>query len=280
MAVAASIALSVPQVAAAPGQSQTETIAYGTDALQQLDFTRARGTAGPAPLIVFVHGGGWKRGDKGNATGRWKAPHFTGEGYAFATINYRLVPDFTVEQQAQDVADALAALLAPSHRLGIARGKVVLMGHSAGAHLAALVGTDPQYLRKAGLSYADIAGIVPIDGAAYDVPRQIAQSGRFMRATYLQAFGQAPQRQRDLSPSMQAAKPNAPAFLLLHVEREDGIAQAREFETALRKAGAQVERHTFAGKGLRGHAKINRELGNPDYPATAVVDRWLAKILE
>ncbi|MCT2401648.1 alpha/beta hydrolase [Novosphingobium mangrovi (ex Huang et al. 2023)] len=265
--------------ASATETAQTKTIAYGTDSLQDLDFTRARGVSGPAPLIVFVHGGGWKRGSKDNATGRYKAAHFTNEGYAFTTINYRLVPDATVEQQAQDVADALAALLARAKDLGIAPGKVVLMGHSAGAHLVALVGTDPQYLHRAGLSYAAIAGVVPIDGAAYDVPRQIVQGGRFMHATYVQAFGEDAARQRALSPTVHAPAPNATAFLLLHVQREDGIAQARELETALRKAGTQVERREFAGRGLRGHAEINRELGNPDYPATAVVDAWLRRIL-
>ncbi|MCJ2177316.1 alpha/beta hydrolase [Novosphingobium album (ex Hu et al. 2023)] len=277
LAAALAIALATTPLAAAPNAAQETAIAYGPDRLQTLDFTPALQVHGPAPLILFVHGGGWKRGDKDNATGRWKAPHFTSEGYAFASIDYRLVPDATVEQQAQDVADALAALLKRSRELGIAPGKTVLMGHSAGAHLVALVGTDPRYLRKAGLSYRDLAGVVPIDGAAYDVPAQIAQSGRFMRKTYLQAFGEGSPRQLALSPTAQAASPNAPSFLLLHVQRADGIAQAKELEAALRKAGTRVERHALEGKGLRGHMEINRDLGDPDYPATTIVDGWLAR---
>lgn len=266
------------RLAAAPAAAPTQTIAYGTDRLQNLDYTPAQDVSGPAPLILFVHGGGWKRGDKDNATGRWKVPHFTGEGYAFASIDYRLVPDATVKQQAQDVADALAALIKRSRELGIAARKVVLMGHSAGAHLVALVGTDPQYLRKAGLSFADIAGVIPIDGAAYDVPRQMTEGPRIMQETYRQAFGLDPARQRALSPTWQAKAPNAPAFLLLHVQRPDGVSQAEALESALRKAGTLVERHGFEGEGLRGHMEINRELGNPDYPATAVVDAWLERI--
>ncbi|MFT4055391.1 MAG: alpha/beta hydrolase [Novosphingobium sp.] len=258
-------------------QQRTETLSYGAEALQTLDFWPAA-RKGAAPLVVFVHGGGWKRGDKDSATGRYKVAHYTGEGYAFASVNYRLVPDATVEQQAQDVADALAALLKRADSLGIARGKVVLMGHSAGAHLVALVGTDPQYLRKAGLSYADIRGVIPIDGAAYDVPGQMQDAGRLMGATYRQAFGTEPSRQRALSPTLQAAAPNAPQFLLLHVQRADGVRQAQELETALRKAGTKVEREGFPGRGLPGHMQINRELGNPDYAATGVVDRWLARV--
>nr|WP_245656303.1 alpha/beta hydrolase [Novosphingobium naphthalenivorans] len=273
------MALAAPPLTAMPNTPAPATIAYGPDRLQTLDFTPAQGVSAHAPLILFVHGGGWKRGDKDNATGHWKAEHFTSQGYAFASADYRLVPDATVEQQAQDVADALAALLRRAKTLGIAPGKVVLMGHSAGAHLVALVGTDPQYLRKAGLSYRDVAGVVPIDGAAYDVPEQIAESGRFMRKTYLQAFGDARSRQLALSPTAQAAAPNAPAFLLLHVQRPDGVRQAEELEAALRRAGTRVERHAFDGTGLRGHMEINRDLGDPDYPATPVVDAWLAKVL-
>ncbi|WP_232494193.1 alpha/beta hydrolase [Novosphingobium kaempferiae] len=261
----------------AHAQEQAATISYGTERLQNLDFWPAA-RKGPAPLVLFVHGGGWKRGSKDNATGRYKAAHYTAEGYAFASVDYRLVPEATVEQQAQDVADALAALLKRADSLGIARGKVVLMGHSAGAHLVALLGTDPQYLRKAGLSYADIRGVIPLDGAAYDVPGQMQEGPRVMGGTYRQAFGDDPARQRALSPTLQAAAPNAPAFLLLHVQRADGVRQAEALEAALRKAGTPVERQSVPGQGLRGHMQINRELGSPDYAATGVVDRWLAKV--
>ena len=267
-------ALLLTTAATTPARPQETSISYGTEALQTLDFWPAA-TRGPAPLVLFVHGGGWKRGDKDNATGQYKVAHYTGEGYAFASLNYRLVPDATVEQQAQDIADGLAALLKRADALGIARGKVVLMGHSAGAQLVALVGTDPQYLRKAGLSYADVAGVIPIDGAAYDVPSQMTDGPRIMQRTYAQAFGTEPARQRALSPTDQAAAPNAPAFLLLHVQRPDGVRQAEALEAALRKGGTRVERKGFPGDGLRGHMEINRELGNPAYPATAPVDAWL-----
>lgn len=152
----------------APG---SETISYGSDALQTLDVWRAKNAQGPAPLVVFVHGGGWKRGSKDNATGQYKPMHYPGDGYAFASIDYRLVPDATVEQQAADVASAVKALIDRVDSLGIDRRRIVIMGHSAGAHLVALVGTDEKYLRAAGLSFADVAGVIPIDGAAYDITR-------------------------------------------------------------------------------------------------------------
>ncbi|OJW60094.1 MAG: esterase [Sphingomonadales bacterium 63-6] len=265
---------------AAPAQTvEKQTLSYGKDKLQTLDFHAAKNTRGPAPLVVFVHGGGWSRGSKDNATGQSKAPHYTGLGYNFATINYRLVPDATVEQQAKDVASAVKALLDRASTLGIDRSRLVLMGHSAGAHLVALVGTDPHYLRAAGLSEKDIAGVIPIDGAAYDVPAQMnAARGPWLGNMFSAAFGKDPARQRALSPTLQAAKPNAPAFLILHVQRADGIRQSNDLADALRKAGTDATVKSFPGKGLKGHMTINRSLGDPDYAATPVVDDWLKRI--
>ena len=259
-------------------------ISYGADPLQRLSLwpgivVPPGGRAIATPLIVFVHGGGWKRGSKDNATGAWKIEHYPGAGYAFASIDYRLVPQATAEQQAQDVADAVKALLASADKYHIDRRRVVLMGHSAGAHLVALVGTDESYLKRAGLSFGDLAGVIPIDGAAYDVEKHIAQAGPFMRDTYANAFGSDPARQRALSPIAQAAAPNAPAFLLLHVQRDDGVAQNTALEAALRKARTRVERRAFPGEGLHGHMEINRRLGDPSYAPTAAVDAWLETVV-
>lgn len=255
----------------APTKAEVE-LAYGKDPLQKLDYWRPE-KAG-SPLVVFVHGGGWKRGDKQHAIGL-KSEHYLSEGYAFASLNYRLVPANTVEEQAQDVADALAFLMKQSRTLGFDKTKVVLMGHSAGAHLSALVGTDMTYLKKAGLNSKSLCGIIPLDGACYDVPKQIAQGGELMDDTYLQAFGSEEARQLSLSPTHHASAPNAPAFLILHVQRIDGAQQSRALCDALKKAGTKAEVQGFSGFGLKGHAEINRQLGDPDYPATPVVDKWL-----
>jgi len=272
---------------AAPAVAAGQTIAYGRDPLQVLDFwpavqrsspTEKFRDVRPAPLVLYVHGGGWQRGSKDNATGRWKPAHFPARGYAFASINYRLVPQARVEQQAADVALALRAVVDRAAALGVDTRRVVLMGHSAGAHLVALVGTDERYLKEAGLSFANLAGVIPVDGAAYDVPAQVKDGPGMMQTTYGAAFGTDPARQRALSPTLQAAPPNAPAFLLLHVQRPDGTRQAEALEAALRAARTAVERRGFPGTGLMGHMEINRRLGDPAYAATGVVDAWLEKV--
>jgi acetyl esterase/lipase len=253
-----------------------EEMSYGSDPLQKLDYWKP--TAPGSPIVIYVHGGGWKRGDKRMASGE-KGTHFVQQGYAFASLNYRLVPSCTVEEQAQDVANGIAYLIRNAEKLGFDGKRVALIGHSAGAHLVALVGTDLSYLKIAEVGPKALRGVIPLDGAAYDVSRQIAEGGDFMHDTYLQAFGTDPERQKKLSPTAQAATPNAPAFLILHVQRVDGTAQSIALGEALRKAGTPAEVKGFEGRGLQGHAEINRKLGDPSYPATPVVDAWLKSIL-
>lgn len=252
-------------------------LAYGAAPQQKLDyypptvFTRSA-----PPLIVFVHGGGWEHGSKDNATGDAKIRHFPAKGYAFATIDYRLVPGATVEQQAQDVVSALAWLVAHARDLHFDPNRMVLMGHSAGAHLAALVATDPRYMHGRDLMLDQLRGVVLLDGAAYDVPAQMAEAGRFMRPIYTEAFGTDPARQRALSPIAHTKGPNVLSFLILHVQREDGTRQSEALAKALRAEGSKVTVQGFEGRGLRGHVAMNRQLGEADYPATAAVDRWLS----
>ncbi len=257
-------------------QTTMQTLAYGTDEAQVLDYWP--GAAPDAPLVVFVHGGGWKRGDKTMMRGSDKLEHWQGLGYAVASLNYRLVPDHTVEQQAADVASAVAFLKAQSAALRFDANRIALVGHSAGAHLVALVGTDPQYFRAAGLAIDSVVGVVPLDGAGYNVPDQMDENARLLGDTYEQAFGTDPARQRALSPNLHTAAPNAPAFLVLHVQRDDARRQSNELVERLRAAGTPATVQEFRGRGLRGHAQINRDLGDPDYPATPVVDAFLAQV--
>lgn len=254
-----------------------ETISYGSSSDQTYDVWPAQGVSGPAPLVMFVHGGGWTKGSKDSASGPYTSSHYPSEGYVYASINYRLVPSVTVEDEASDVAAALRSLLDHAAELGIDPGRVVIMGHSAGAHLVALVGTDESYLAAVGLSESSLRGVISIDGAAYDVPTQVAAGG-IMHDRYIEAFGADSVRQLALSPTSHAVAPNAPAFLLPHVQRPDGIAQADELAAALQAAGTSAEEASFPGTGLAGHAEINRRLGDPSYAETPVVDAWLAKV--
>lgn len=261
----------------APQVPRPETLSYGPEPLQALDFWRARTAS--APLTVFVHGGGWRAGDKNVSSRTWQVPFFLSKGHGFASVNYRLVPDVGVAQQAEDVARAFKVLVDRADALGVDRTRIILMGHSAGAHLVALVATDERYLRQVGLQASDIAGVVLLDGAGYDVPRQLAAAGPMLRRTYLMAFGEDPAQQRALSPISHVAAPNARAFLVLHVQRPDAAEQSRALADALRQTGTRADVHGLPGEGRSGHREINVEIGDPSYPGTAILDRWLGGVL-
>lgn len=247
----------------------TEEIAYGADPRQRLDFIPAA-TSHRAPLFIFIHGGGWAFGDKGMAG--HMAAHARARGYAFASLNYRLVPDADPGQQAGDVAAAIAWLVREADRLEIDPGRIILSGHSAGAHLAALVGTDPSYLGAHRLPVSILDGVVLLDGAGYDVPAQMRRGGPFLRRLYARAFGDDPAFQARVSPTLQAAAPNAGRFLILHIASrpEDSGAQSERLAEALRAAGTPAEVVSVDNT----HAEIFRLFGRPGHVATARTDAF------
>lgn len=246
--------------------------AFGADPLQKIEWIMPEVSVGKAPLLVFVHGGGWQIGDK-RMDAAAKGKHFAGKGWAFASTNYRLVPQATVEQQAADIAAAVAML---SKQPGVDPSRIVLMGHSAGAHLAALVASDPTYLSAAGVPMSALRGVILLDGAAYDVGRQLADKSNRVEDMYVQAFSRDPARQARLSPVNHAAAPNAADWLILPIERRaDATGQAALLAGKLRAAGTSAEVVPQPGKT---HMTINRELGTAGDKTTALVDAFLARL--
>jgi arylformamidase len=256
-----------------PGQRE---FAYGGDAKQRLDFIAPKGVTAPVPLVVFIHGGGWSVGDKayGDAA---KATSFTARGYAYASLNYQLVPNATVEQQGADIAAGLAYLRANARTLGVDPDRIVIMGHSAGAHLAALVASDPAYLTAARVPMAAVKGVILLDGAAYDVARQVANPQNKLPSMYKAAFGNDSKRQAALSPIMHAAGPNVADWLILPVaDRPDSSAQSQDLATALRKGGSRA---TVTPVANSSHMKLNKDLGVAGDFATAQVDEFMRSVL-
>jgi acetyl esterase/lipase len=265
--------LAVPLAAQrTPGPAGTSEIAFGADPLQRLDFTP--GTGRRAPLFIFIHGGGWTFGDKRMAG--HMAAHFHHLGYAFASLNYRLVPDADPGEQAGDVAAAIALLVRNADALGIDPGRIIVSGHSAGAHLAALVGTDPRYLAARGPPISLLDGVVLLDGAGYDVPAQMQRGGPFLRRLYARAFGDDAAFQARVSPTLQAAAPNAGRFLILHIASrpDDSGAQSRRLAEALRAAGTPAEVVSVENS----HAEIFRQFGQPGHVATERTDAFARAI--
>lgn len=263
---------SARKAAAAVAAAEGRIVTYGDDARQRL---RLFPVATPdAALVIFVHGGAWAKGDMDTANGL-KSAAFNAAGHGFATVNYRLHPAATVEQQAADVAKAIAAALAALHESGSEPGAVVLLGHSAGAHLAALVALDDRYLAAAGVDRGRIGGVALLDGAGYDVAGQIAAGGN--AALYRTIFGSDPAVWSRLSPLTYAPNgADGPAFLLHHVAgREASRRQAEALAAAIRQHGGSARVVAASGKS---HATINRELGQAGDKVTAEVLDFVAGV--
>ncbi len=262
--------LAAQQASSPPGMTE---LAYGSAPRQRLDFLPA--AAGHrAPLVVFVHGGAWVVGDKGIAA--HMASHVRTQGYAFASLGYRLVPDADPRRQAEDVAAGIAMLVRDANVLGIDPGRILLIGHSAGAHLAALVATDPAYLAAHGVPLSALRGVVLLDSAAYDVPALVRRSGPAARRLYVRAFGEDPAFHARVSPTLHAVAPNAGRFLLLHIASrpEESGAQSRQFAEALRAAGTPAEVVSVDNT----HLEIFQNFGQPGHVATERTDAFARSV--
>lgn len=246
--------------------------------LQSLDVYASPGQH--RPLMVFIHGGGWRIGDKANAPhGVAKAAFFNGQGMAYASLNYRLSPAVTHPAHVQDVAAALSWIADHADQQGFDPRRIYLMGHSAGAHLAALVATDTRRLAAYGKTPAMLRGVIVLDGAGYDVREQAPATirrGGFLGEMYADAFGRDGALWADASPvTFVAANHAIPPFLIVHTDRPDAVRQSTLLADRLR--GARVETTLFRALGYT-HADVNRRIGQPDEPVTGAImgalHRW------
>ncbi|MET9431623.1 MULTISPECIES: alpha/beta hydrolase [unclassified Streptomyces] len=220
------------------------------------------GEGGEAPpVVVFVHGGGWRTGrrdDPGPRLRAWRPGPFARlaqAGFAVACPDYRLSGEAPHPAQTHDLADALAWLHARARELGVDTGRTVLWGESAGGHLAALTALD-HHLRRdeapaTALASATVTGCVtwyaPTDfeHLAEDCPpgRYDPRDPGTPEALLLGAApADAPDRARAAGPVARVT-PGAPPFLVLH-GTDDAlipVRQAVRLADALRGAGVEVE---------------------------------------
>jgi len=249
----------------------------GVDAgLLSLDIYAPRGVA-ERPVIVMIHGGGWRRGDKAaRAMTRDKPAWFVGAGYVYVSVNYRLSPAVKHPTHVKDVARALAWLHDRVRQYGGDPERISVMGHSAGAHLAALVATDHRRLEGVGKSLRIVKRVILLDSAAYDIPRYVYElgAGPVMRRMYETAFGASEAAWRDASPRTHvAAGKGIPPFLIFHTGRRlAGERLSRELAAALVKAGTPAAAVHAADKD---HGTINRDIGRSGDWVTRRIMRFL-----
>ncbi|OGA63899.1 MAG: esterase [Burkholderiales bacterium RIFCSPHIGHO2_01_FULL_64_960] len=273
------------QAAAAPavlaaGVQRIADVPYGADPAQRMDvYVPTSPTTGTnslvasavrAPVIFMVHGGGWRHGDK--AMGRVvqeKVNRWVPKGFILISINYRMLPDAPVAVQERDVQ---AALMAAQQRAGTWGGgpsRFILMGHSAGAHLVALLNARaPQALREGAWPWL---GTVSLDSAMMNVPAR-------MRAPHLplydDAFGTDPAYWVAMSPFHQWTAGAPPMQMVCSTQRaDDPCQQSDAMARHVRNQGGRAE---VLPQDLD-HGEINAQLGlDSDY--TRAVEAFMGSL--
>jgi arylformamidase len=248
---------------------------------QSLDIYAPAG--GNHPVVLWVHGGGWMRGGKHEVDSKPAA--FIEKGFVFVSVNYRFIPNVTMDAIVRDVAKSVGWVHANIGKHGGDPKRIFLMGHSAGAQLVALLATDSRYIEAEGVPRSSIIGCVPVDGDTYDVPLEIATATARRKSLkqpppkmgHAEKFGN-PRQQRELS-AVNHVAPNRgiPPFLLIHVaDHTDTSAQAHRLWAALDQAGIPSQ---IVGAENSEHMKLDRELGLPSDPATKALFDFTNRIL-
>jgi len=257
---------------------QIPDIAYGTDPRQRMDvyLPASMTSAANALVIVMVHGGAWMVGNKAmsNVVDNKVAYWVQQKGAIFVSVNYRLSPQADPLVQARDVATALAKAQSLAASWGGDPAKVILMGHSAGAHLVALLGASPALAREAGAR--PWLGTIALDSAALDLER--IMNARHMRF-YDRVFGADPAYWHSVSPSSVLAPDATPMLLVCSTQRADGpCPQARDFAAKVNaKTATRSKQASVLPQDLT-HEQINTRLGLPG-GYTEAVDGFISSLV-
>ncbi|WP_240099552.1 alpha/beta hydrolase [Thermomonas flagellata] len=258
------------RMALPPAARVERDLAYGADPKQRYDVYLPARPATDAPILVMVHGGGWRTGDKALASVvAHKAAWWLARGGVFVSLNTRLLPDADPSLQARDVAAAVAAVQRQARQWRADPGKTLLMGHSAGGHLVALLGSDPARLRQAGAQRP--LGVVVLDSGALDVPALMQQ--RWLPRLYRDAFGRDPAYWAAVSPQQQLQRDALPMLLVCSSTRTfptSPCAEADKLAAHGRTLGVAMQVQPEA----RSHAEINDQLGLPSAYTDAVAG-WI-----
>lgn len=223
--------------------------------LQSIDiYTDA--TFSRQPVLVYVHGGMWREGDKSYVHEKPEATR--SRDWLLVSANYRLWPDANIREQAGDVAAAIAWTYRNIAHYGGDSSKIVVMGHSAGAHLVSLVATDESYLSDFDLDPGIIRALSPLDTRVYDLQDMARHSwGDTLHRSFAQVFGQDSVGWKMASPIAHISPgKRIPPMLIAYSngDRPDPYRKhtSSRFMNALRLAGYCADtvdalRHTHAG---------------------------------
>lgn len=242
------------------GWSATRGLAYGEDERQKLDVYTPDDAPRPAAVVVWFYGGSWRGGRR--AYYRFVGEALTSRGYVVVIPDYRVYPDVVFPAFVEDGARALAWVQANIARYGGDPGRLLLMGHSAGAHIAAMLAVEPRYLQAAGVkrdrlrAFVGLAGPYAFNPLRYRTTRPVFEAAEPSQTMPIDRL-----RQGDPPPPM----------LLMH-GADDGTVypvNAHALADRVRRAGGQAEAIEYPGMG---HIGIVLALARPLRGDGAVLD--------
>jgi len=233
---------SFPNVSYVPGGTED----------QKLDLSLPETGDGPFPIILAFHGGAFQKGPGYPSKSLYRkfASYFTERGYAFASANYRLAPDYTYPAQVEDVFCALAWIHANHETYGLDSDNVIIMGDSAGGYLAAMLSTieTPELYLESCPNKLPTSGWIKgtiIFYGFFDITDVSDHPGKGSRLeSYLgMPWNEVPlERLEEMSPMSWVDGSEAP-FLLIHGTRDTAlpITISTDFAEVLEDAGVKVE---------------------------------------
>ncbi|MEI7807238.1 MAG: alpha/beta hydrolase, partial [Verrucomicrobiota bacterium] len=244
--------------------------------LQSLDV-HAPATGSGHPIIVWLHGGGMKGGDKAQAgITVLKPDFFLARGYVFASVNYRLAPEQKHPAQAEDTAAALAWLHDHAVEFGGDPERIFLIGISAGAQLAAVVSTNERFLAQHRKSLGIVKGAVILDIGSFDIPALMEQAGEKAPEMYRYTFRNGGSREDwiDCSPFYHVRRGKSiPPMLLYYVAGRDHHAtEIERFAARMKAEGCEATVLAVEGKT---HLRIELEIGLSGDAPTAEILKFL-----
>jgi len=256
-----------------PAKYTKTTINYKTISgvdpnLLSLDIYHFGQTTALKPIVIYVHGGAWAIGDKANSLDN-KTNLFSSLNYVFVSLNYRLSPK-TISTDTnrikfpthnEDVADAVKWIYDNIATYGGDKTKIVLLGHSAGAHLVSLTGTSSLFLPTRGIPLNTIKGIASIDTEGYNVADQVNSGNEI----YINAFGTNSTDLLNASPIEQLfSNKSYPKFFVAKRGSATRIGLSDNFIAKLESVGVTVSQITAS---QYDHEGINDAIGAPNETA-------------
>lgn len=223
--------------------------AYGDKARQTLDVYAPRQIDASRPIAVFLYGGGWEKGRKWDYG--WVAQALAARGFVVVLPDYRLYPDVRFPAFLRDNAKAVRWAVDHAGAYGGDPNRIVLLGHSAGAYNAVMLGLDPSYLEAAGVDPSHIRAVAGIAGPYDFLPLTPDMEG---------VFGHAPDV--TMTQPLHFVRPDAPPMLLVTGDADVVVdpANTKVLAQALSSAGATVEEKHYANVG---HNEIMAAMSRP-----------------